>query len=289
MNEELKAEIAKILDNDDISIEELNGKIQLSVDKYNNTGIEEFEGLSPKMMYDLLYNNDGNIMTINPNKLDGNDIPIIKQIKYFINLINNTNGIKLTKAGNLPPSIVKEIYQQNYISDRMINIGISKLTKETDVDNIVAMKIFCKMAGLIKTRNNNITLTKNALNQVNTNDFFEKIFDICYYKFNWAYFDGFENTMIGQFGNNYTLYLLNKYGNKWKSVAFYADMYLKAFSNVFQDKDKFGLQLCYVKRTFNQILEYFGFIEYDESKIGIGKIKATDIFKKYIKIGMYVA
>ena len=66
-------------------------------------------------------------------------------------------------------------------------------------------------------------------------------------------------------------------------------MYLKAFSNVFQDKDKFGLQLCYVKRTFNQILEYFGFIEYDESKIGIGKIKATNIFKKYIKIGMYVA
>jgi len=33
-------------------------------------------------------------------------------------------------------SLVKEIYQQNYISDRMINLGITKLTKETDVDNI---------------------------------------------------------------------------------------------------------------------------------------------------------
>ena len=288
MNEELNAEITKILDKSkDLSIGEINRKIQLSVDKYNNTGIEQFEGLSPKIMHDLLYGNCGNII-INPDKLDGNDIPIIRQIKYFINLINNNNGIKLTKAGNLPPPIVKEIYHQNYISDIMINLGVTKLTKETDVDNIVAMKIFCKMAGLIKKSKNKIILTKRALMEIDSNNIFEKIFDVCYNKFNWAYFDSFENTMIGQFGNYYTLYLLNKYGNEWKGVTFYADLYHKAFSNVFEDTDNFEFQLCYVKRTFNQILEYFGFIEY-ENKIDMGKIKATNIFKKYIKIGMYGA
>ena len=291
MKYELKSKITEILNkNPNISTEEINRIIQITVDKYNNTGIEDFDGLSPKVMYDLLYSNLGeNIISVNPHGFDGNDIPIIRQIRYFLNLIDKNNGIKLTKAGNLPPVIVKEIYQKNYISDRMIESGITKLTKETDADCIVAMKIFCKLAGLIRKRDNKISLTKNAIKEVNSDQFFEKIFKICYRDFNWAYFDGFENKMIGQFGNNYTLYLLNRYGNEWKSVTFYADLYLKAFPDIFQENDIFGFQLCFIKRTFNQINEYFGFIEYDDNKFGMGKIKTTDIFRKYIKIGMYVA
>ena len=46
---------------------------------------------------------------INPNDNDISKIPLIKQIRFFINQVDCSNGIKLTKTGNLPPPIVKEL------------------------------------------------------------------------------------------------------------------------------------------------------------------------------------
>jgi len=152
MNETLKKEIDSIIKNNpNMSINELNKEFQLIVNKYNNMGMEDFEGLSPENMYNLLYSDWGkNIININPDNHNGDDIPIIGQIKYFINIIKESGQIKLTKAGYLPPVIVKKIYNEKYISDRMIEMGVTKLTKETDVDNIVTMKILCGLAGLTK-------------------------------------------------------------------------------------------------------------------------------------------
>ena len=44
---------------------------------------------------------------INPNDNNISEIPLIKQIRFFISQVDCSNGIKLTKAGNLPPPIVK--------------------------------------------------------------------------------------------------------------------------------------------------------------------------------------
>jgi len=250
MDPKLKSSIEKILEkNPHVPIDELNKKIQITIDEYNNTAKNDFQGLSPQQMYDLLYKNRGeNIISINPLKLDGSDIPFIQQIRYFINLVNDAKEIKLTKAGYLPPSIVKNIYSQKFITDMMIELGTTKLTKETDVDNIVIMKIICMLSGLIKKRNNKISLTHNAMKKISSNDFFNKIFEIVFKKFNWAYFDPFSNDPIGQFGNNYTLYLLYKYGDKWKKDVSYADLYFKAFPEFKMKDDGYrSLDIIYIR------------------------------------------
>jgi hypothetical protein len=57
MDEYLKSEISKIIgNNSDLSINDLNKLIHEAVNHYNNVGIDDFEGLSPENMYDLLYN-----------------------------------------------------------------------------------------------------------------------------------------------------------------------------------------------------------------------------------------
>jgi hypothetical protein len=287
MDPKLKSSIEKILEkNPNIPIDELNEKIQIAINEYNNSAKSDFEGLSSQQMYDLLYKEWGeNIIAVNPQMLDGSDIPFIQQIRYFVNLVNDAKEIKLTKAGYLPPSIVKDIYSQKFISDMMIELGATKLLKETDVDNIVIMKIICILSGLTKKRNNKISLTHNTMNKIYSNDFFYKIFEVVFKKFNWAYFDPFDDDHIGQFGNNYTLYLLCKYGDKWKEDEYYADLYFKAFPE-FKNKDNEyrSLEISYIVRTFRDILRLFGFIEYENKKIEIGNIKITNLFKKYIKI-----
>jgi hypothetical protein len=286
MDEKLKAYFKEIIEkNPNASIDELNKHFQKAVNIYNDTDINEFDGLSPRKMYDLLYRDWGeNGITINPKRLDGKNIPMIDQIKYFIHIIKENNGIKLTKVGNLPPSIVKDIYSKKFIPDTMIDLGITKLVKETDIDNIVTMKILCKIAGIIKKRNDVLSLTQNAVEYISSEDLFNKIFDIVCHQFNWSYFDSFNDETIGQFGCNYSLYLLGKYGNDWKDELYYADLYFKAFPEFKNADDYYLLQASYVHRTFDQILKYFGFIEFENKRLEKGNIKTTDLFKEYIKI-----
>ena len=51
---------------------------------------------------------------INPNDNNISEIPLIKHIRFFISQVDCSKGIKLTKVGNLPPPIVKELYFRNY-------------------------------------------------------------------------------------------------------------------------------------------------------------------------------
>jgi len=274
----------------EISISEVQNMISDKMGQYNNTSLDVFEGLSPENMYKLLYNAWGeNIISINPNNFDGNDIPIIKQIKYYISLVYENNGIQLTKTGNLPPLIVKSIYSQNFISDYAIEKGITKLTKETDVENIVFMKIICGMAGLTKKNKNKILLTKKSLDIITSNKLFDKIFEISFKKYNWAFFDGFRDERVGQFGNSYSLFLLDKHGKIWKDEDFFADLYYKAFPHLLVSDEYYFLQGCYTSRTFRRMLLYFGFIEYENKNIFRGNIRITELFSKYIRIGKYVA
>jgi hypothetical protein len=287
MDEKLRETLEKMMEKyGDSSIDVLNQQFEIIQNRYNNTGQDRFDGLSPEQMQGLLYARWGeNLITINPQKFDGNDMPIIKQIKYFLNIINKNHEIPLTKVGNIPPAIVKDIYSQKFITDRIIESGIIKLTKETDVRNIVMMKILCKIAGLARIRNNKMFLTKKAEKIINSNDLFEYLFEATCNKYNWAYFDSFVNETIGQFGYNYTLYLIDKYGNDWRDESFYADLYFKAFDHFKDDDEYYMLKECYAHRVLNQVLKYYGLIEYENKKFERGNIRKTELFEKYIKVG----
>jgi hypothetical protein len=290
MKNNLKKENTNIINNNfNISINELNKMLQKAVNNHNNVGIDDFEGLSPEIMYNLLYGeyDNNNIIKINPEKHLPNDIPIIKLIIYFLNRINDSKELKLTKIGNIPPIIVKDIYNEKILSDYIIESGITKLTKETDVYFIMFMKFICEISGLTKKKNNKLYLTKKAEKVINSHEIFEIIFSSAFKKYNWACFDAFENTMIGQFGNNFSLFLLSKYRNEWKDNYFFAKLYFKAFPDLLDRIDKNSSFQCYNIRTFERLLKYFGFIEFKDKKWNEGKIKTTDIFEKYIKIGLY--
>ena len=223
---------------------------------------------------------------INPDDNDISEIPLIKQIRFFINQVACSKGIKLTKAGNLPPLIVKELYQQGILKDYPIEHGISKLTKETDCNSIVITRILCEMSGLIKKRNGILTVTKKASSIVATNQLLPLIFSTFTDKFSWAFFDGYPNDDIGQFGWWYSFALISQHGNISRNSEYYAGKYFQAYPHLLTLKSYDGAihanYSCYSIRTFDRFLEYFGFTETTEKTMLDSFVKKTDLFDKFI-------
>ena len=273
--------------------------IQKHIDKLmneqNNRSIPDFEGYSPFEMHQILH---FTVSTDSPIKLqrlsdaDYKKIPILNQVKYLTNLIDNAGEIKLTNKGFLPVKIVSDLYQQGFLKDEYIEKGFSKLNKETDSVTVNLTRILIELAGLTKKRNGKLSLTKSSIKILADNYMLLRLILLTFAtKFNWAYYDGYGENQIGQFGFGFSLILLSKYGQKKRLDSFYAERYFKAFPQLLVPLEpNFGTLEsystgCYSIRTFERFLNYFGLINIYEEGTGFDLIKyitKTDIYDNII-------
>jgi len=264
--------------------EDFNKQLQAAILEYNNKVDDDFDGLSHTAMHLLLKENSsvgGNMISVNPNKLDGNEVPLIKQIRFYLSLLINAGEIKLTQTGNLPMVIVRKLCENDPNLASYLDFVGSSPIYEHHISEIPAMRYFCESTGVVKKRNNRLTLTAKGNKIMNTYQLFDTIFEVAFNRFNWAYFDRLKDEEIGMVGRNYTLYLLYKYGCEWREVIFYRDKYFKAFPHLLNNEhDHF--KNYYEARTFDNILSLFGFVDLKILENKTKLVKASDLFKKYI-------
>ena len=275
-------------------LEEINKHLEKIQNERNNRGLPDFEGYSPLEMQFILYDTFGNNSPIQLSDTDFKKIPLLNQIKYLLQLVNDSVELKLTKKGFLPTKIVSDIYNQKFIKDELIESGISKLYKETDSRSINLTRILLELSGLVKKRNNKLSLTKKGNTEFNDNHKLLKSIILTFgTKFNWAYYDGYGENEIGQLGFGFSLILLSKYGSEKRLDSFYGEKYLDAFPMLIEhvEPSKFDTKekqfyKCYSLRTFDRFLDYFGLIKIDsENKWDSEKfIKKTELFDKLIKV-----
>lgn len=272
-----------------MSLEDIKRKFGKLVEEGNNSGLADFEGYSPAEMHQIMY------LTFNPGnpiqlqRLEDNDynqIPMLNQIKYLANLIEKAGEIKLTNKGFLPTRIVAELYQQRFITDISIELKLRKLYKETDAISINLTRILLELSGLVKKRNGKLSLTAAGRKTLSDNHaLLHLILTTFTKKFNWAYYDIFNNQKTAQLGYGFTLILLSKYGDEKRLDSFYAEKYFRAFP-MLKDFDDYPVR-CYSVRSFKRFLNYFGLISIESSGPFIQTVKyitKTDIFDKLIKV-----
>jgi hypothetical protein len=283
------------------SLDDIRRKIETSINLYNTKSIEDFEGLSPADMRYILYDpfsKDSPLQfktNIQNSILD--QVPLLNQIEYLLQKINDLGEIKLTSTGALPTTIVKDIYNKGYIKDYAIENGITKLFAETSSQPIHLTKIIVELSGFTKKKNGKLSLTKawkDKLLSKNRQDILYQIFSVFSQKFNWSYFDGYPSEKTGQLGFSFSLYLLSKYGAVERQDRFYSDKYLKAFpklqadfnTSFFKGEENRQFCDCYSIRTFDRFLEYFNLtVSRTEGKLYRDSrkfIKKTAIFDEII-------
>jgi hypothetical protein len=279
-----------------MDLDDIQKHIDKVMNEQNNRSIPDFEGYSPSEMHHILHFTFGANSPIKLLKLSDTDykrIPILNQIKYLTDLIDKHGEIKLTNKGFLPTKIVSDLYQQGFLKDELIEKGISKLYKETDSMTVNLTRILLELGGLIKKRNGKLSLTKSSKKILGDNHELLRLILLTFAtKFNWAYYDGFGENHIGQFGYGFSLILLSKYGQEKRSDSFYAERYFKAYPQLldsvkpdYDNLERYSTR-CYSIRTFKRFLDYFGVIKIDEEGIGLDSITyitKTDLYDRLIK------
>jgi predicted transcriptional regulator len=267
----------------------------LRINEQGHRGISEFEGYSAIEMESILYEpfeKNSPIQLLKMSEAEYNNVPILNQIKYFLKLIEREGELRLTAKGFLPRKIVFEIYNQKFLKEA--EEGVGRIYRETDLIHVNLTRILSQLSGIVKKRNNKLSLTKKGKEELYDNHrLLKNILRTFGIKFNWAYHEGYGDNYVGQFGFGFSLILLSKYGNKKRLDSFYSDKYFRAFPMLLNDvqstqySTKMEVALAsYSLRTFNRFLRYFGLIKIDSSKtLKTPKyVVKTELFDKLIKV-----
>lgn len=280
-----------------MDLNDIQKHIDRVMNEQNNREIPDFEGYSPFEMHHILhftFDSNSPIILQKLADLDCLKCPMFNLVKYFLNLVNEKGEIKLTGKGFLPTKIVQDIYNQGFLEEYQFSFGISKLYKESDSLTVNLTRLLAELAGLTKKRNGKISLTKAGEKITSDNQkLFDLIFKTMTQKFSWAFYDGYEDQQIGQFGFGFSLILLSKYGEEKQLDNFYSKKYLKAFPQFLESiTPTYGTveeyaSNCYSVRTFQRFLSFFGLIEMEKQGNGLDRkifIKKTELFDKLIKV-----
>ena len=250
--------------------------------RYNAAPLPAFSGIAPAQMRELLYDPwaPASPLRLRPELpaevLD--QIPFLRLTEELLRVVQRDGFIKLTALGALPGKYLHELYGFGFLREDGIEAGYIKLHRETDVPGLTTVHRNAEMAGLLRKVHGKITLTKNAerLRQpAHRPELLRRVLSNFTEKFNWAYHDGYDAPLVGQFGWGFTIYLLLKFGGEPRPLKFYADKYQQAFPHLLDDLSGTTwstpaeqLLSCYGHRTFGHFAHWFGLATIEQYRLG---------------------
>lgn len=277
--------------------DELKHYINQYMQEQNSRSIAGFEGYSPEEMHQLVYNpySAGSpLQVLQPAEVVYEQCPIYRMAHYLLTYIQTSGEVKLTAKGYLPVKLVKELYDQGFIEEEHISLGITKLYKEQDSLSINLTRNLLQIGGITKKRKGQLSLTASGIQILQKpHKLFESLLKTMTLRFNWGYYDAYENEYLGQTGFGFTFILIAKYGSTKRTDDFYGEKYIKAFPEFteillpeYRDLTDY-LTRCYSIRMFERFMEYFGLIKLTKEGMRMERkhyIQKTEFFDQIIQI-----
>lgn len=234
----------------------LNQYIQLLARQHNTTPRDEFNGLTPEEMHNLMYFPFSSRCIVELKNLEKEQyekIPLVRQTLFLLNTLNEKE-LKLTPRGWLPLKIVAETYRLGQ-PEWVVEVYGAKRYYEYEVGSVWMARIILDLLGWIKTRKGMLSITakgKKALSKIDLAA--NEILSFSLTRVGLQTFDGYEDESIGNLGMAYSVWLLNKYGSEWHFGDFYKEHYQNAFHFI-------GDYNAYETRLFKRLFYWLGIVE----------------------------
>jgi len=194
-------------------------------------------------------------------------IPVLRQVRRLLDIINETGGIKMTASGNLPVKIVQELYPLG-VPDRFVEWGVSKVYREDRLEYVRIVRFLAKTCGAVRMYKGRLVLTKfgKAL-QKDPHALLQELLNIEIYCINNGGMDMYAIPNINP-GIPDVLMLLYEYGSEPRETKFYAEEFAKVFPAIMEmgeeprycDASTYRSR-CFSVRLIDRCLYMFGVAE----------------------------
>jgi len=222
------------------SLEEAQAFLDQMTQQQNHRQLDEFHGLSPEQMHQILnfpFASPGLVHF--PETLDANPAaPILTLFKLLTDAIGE-QGLKPTAKGNLPRNFCREAALAYWGEQRyQKNTRYGGINREEDFDDLHVTRLVAELAGLIRKYKGRFILSRDCRRLLagdGMTAIYPRLFKAYVEQFNWAYRDGYPELGFIQSAFLFTLYLLTRYGDTWRSQVYYEDAFLGAFPRLLDE------------------------------------------------------
>ena len=271
-----------------LSLEEINKRLFHYQQQQNNKAIEDFDGLSPLQMNDLLYH------PLSPNSIlqlreaeeeDLKKVPFFQLAESLLKLIQVAGKLKLTPKGNLTIDVCKFLTQQNLIQWKYQQY-IKRISEES-IPFVGVLKFYLLQDGLVKKQHNHLSITKRGITHLAKpiSIRFRDLLSFFTGKLAWnSLYDPYGYEQCGQFGWAFSMVLVAKYGQEARSSEFYSEIVYGAFGHKYATKGEHNV--LYNARFFEYFMDWFGFIQLESIRGQYNNylVTKTALFDKIFEI-----
>ncbi|AAV82454.1 UNVERIFIED_ORG: SEC-C motif-containing protein [Idiomarina abyssalis] len=276
--------------NPDLSMDELNIIAEHQSNKINTTPHKDFCGLAPGQVNNWLYAPFPELegITINtPSDLSTS--PVMRYLKLMLETaLANGGQIKATAKGNLPAALVKEasaFLPEFAVApfERAISISEFAGANEDKFNALHYCRVLAKIAGIFKLKSNKFHVSawaKHQYQRAGLESFFPIMLETAVYKYNWGYFDLWENEIPLQ---HFWLFMLWRLQHH-KSHERLVDEMIQAFPDLLNElyeeeymSDRDKLAVLIESRFIHRFLQFFGFVMVDPRRVIDGKRVAAQV------------
>jgi hypothetical protein len=244
-----------------VDIDRINEYASLLMRHHNNSPRDEFNGLSPNEMNQIMHHPFSEQCVVGLNRLEKEQyekIPLVRQALFLLNTLSEKE-LKLTKLGWLPLKVVAEAYPLGQAECIIEELG-QKRINEYDATSVWMARIIIELLGWIKTREGMLSITaKGEKTLTNIDNAANEILLFSLTGVGLHTFDGYEEYQIGNLGIAYSVWLLNKYGSEWHLGDSYKEFYKIAFNFP-------GNYNAYETRVFKRLFYWLGIVEHRLNK-----------------------
>ena len=258
------------------SLEEVQAFTDQFMRGKNQEPTDDFHGLSPSTMHRMLHFpfESPDLIEFPEHVGREAEAPILTLLEILFDQIGS--GIKPTATGKLPLKIcrnVRSVFAERHSDFDKISspFGGMRINTESDFMDLYVTRLVAELAGLLRVYRGKFVLTglcKKQLKAGGVAGLYPLVLKTYIRKFNWGFWDGYEEIPFIQHGFLFTIYMLQLFGDRWHDSDFYADNFLNAFpmaehevEESFYAEPDVIFKRCYSSRSLLQFAGLLGLAE----------------------------
>jgi len=236
----------------------------------NAAGLDDFDGLSPTQMSNLLYTPlaSPHRLAFAQSGMPAAQAPVMILFDALADAIGE-NGLRTTAKGNLPRAFCQQVHRQYPGVDRHDPYAyLGSVNREDAFYDLHVARLVAQLAGLIRKYKGRFLLTRKARRLRAQDGIYPVLVTTHATRFNWGYGDGYGELDFIQHAFAFTLYLLHRHGDAEHGARFYEDAFLRAFPMLLDQlpphpylDSESRLRSCYTLRTLQRFAGFFGLIQ----------------------------